>query len=216
MHVHARSSFLANLSADECIVWSSGIFYPLPTELPDPSSPNPSPHSPPMSALSSIRVLLLHLKIIYSVSGVSAELLNFTMKHVTVRWKPCCLRPKSFTLKPGLDPFLKKTFSQKRDEILHTIQLQTWKSPQKKKKIITLLSLRPFSSGPALVSGSPCLNPGFVWELEGNNDRVSWHSVGCRICADNISPYNTTSVQLTTKRHMHRSSVRPWAWMMLY
>lgn len=134
MHVHARSSFLANLSADECIVWSSGIFYPLPTELPDPSSPNPSPHSPPMSALSSIRVLLLHLKIIYSVSGVSAELLNFTMKHVTVRWKPCCLRPKSFTLKPGLDPFLKKTFSQKRDEILHTIQLQTWKSPQKKKK----------------------------------------------------------------------------------
>lgn len=27
---------------------------------------------------------------------------------------------------------------------------------------------------------APYLNPGFVWELECNNDHVSWHSAGCR------------------------------------
>lgn len=36
------------------------------------------------------------------------------------------------------------------------------------------------------------LNPGFVLELQRNNEHVSWHSVGRLICADFISPGPST------------------------
>lgn len=67
----------------------------------------------------------------------------------------------------------------------------------------TQIALRRFRvPGP-----SPYLNPASVWELECNNDHVSWHSAGYLICTDSIPPppSNPTSgkSRLAGKRHIH-------------
>lgn len=54
------------------------------------------------------------------------------------------------------------------------------------------------------------LNPGFVLELECNNEYVSWHSIGRLMCADFISPGPHTHGCCVVLQALQRSG--RWTW----